>query len=108
MACLGFRNLQLRCLGDTNSRTIYEVKLVGNSPEICRGLDLHGFADLEASVLHHTAFNSYLCNRRSASVQNGDSSQSVVDTIKMLANRTQQRKNCSRHIKTKVLTTKDN
>jgi hypothetical protein len=58
MASLGFRNRQLRCLGNTNSGTIYEGKLVGNSPEICRGLDSHGFADLEASVLHHTALTA--------------------------------------------------
>ena len=55
---IGFRHRQLRCLGDINKGTIYESKLVGNSPEMCRGLDLHGFADLEASVLHHTALTA--------------------------------------------------
>lgn len=58
MELLGFKHRQLRCLGDTNKGTIYEAKLVGNSPEICRGLDSHGFADLEASVLHHTALTA--------------------------------------------------
>lgn len=58
MSTLGFRNRQLRCLEDSNRGTIYEEKLVGNSPEICRGLDSHGFADLEAAVIHFTTLTS--------------------------------------------------
>ena len=49
----GFKNRQLRCLGDTNSNTIYYHKVVGNSPELCRGLDSHGFQDLDDCTLYH-------------------------------------------------------
>ena len=40
------RDRQLRAEGDTNKGTRYSHKLVGNSPEMCRGLDSFGFADL--------------------------------------------------------------
>ena len=44
---LGFKDRQVRCLGATNSTFArYAGKLVGDSPELCRGLDSHGFADL--------------------------------------------------------------
>jgi hypothetical protein len=36
---LGFKDRQLRCLGDTNKGTRYHFKVVGDSPELCRGLD---------------------------------------------------------------------
>ena len=36
----------------------YGMKLVGNSPEICRGLDSHGFADLKHSGRINSAMTS--------------------------------------------------
>jgi hypothetical protein len=58
MAKLGFRDRQLRGLGDTNKGTRYEGKLPGDSPEICRGLDAHGFADFERAVTYNAAVSS--------------------------------------------------
>ncbi len=49
----GFRDRQLRPFGNTNSGTIYKDCVVGNSPELCRGLDSHGFSDLENSIKLH-------------------------------------------------------
>lgn len=46
------------CLGDTNRGTIYLNKVVGNSPELCRGLDSHGFKDLNDSIQYHTTLTS--------------------------------------------------
>eukprot|EP00732_Lithocolla_globosa_P000473 Lithocolla_globosa_v1_NODE_141_length_5757_cov_121.254121.p2 type:complete len:335 gc:universal NODE_141_length_5757_cov_121.254121:3013-2009(-) len=54
----GFRDRQLRCLGDVNKGTRYEGKLVGDSPELCRGLDSHGFSDLKRSMDYHVAISS--------------------------------------------------
>ena len=34
------------------------MKLCGNSPEICRALDSHGFADLKAAMAYHCALSS--------------------------------------------------
>ncbi len=48
---LGFpRCRQLRCEGTTNFGNRYHHKVVGDSPEICRGLDSHGFADLKRQL----------------------------------------------------------
>lgn len=58
LATLGFEHRQLRCLGDTNRGTIYLNKVVGNSPELCRGLDSHGFKDLNDSIQYHTTLTS--------------------------------------------------
>ena len=55
---LGFRDRQLKCLDPTNIDNRYRNKVVGDSPEICRGLDSHGFADLKVSVNYHTALSS--------------------------------------------------
>lgn len=44
---LGFEDRQLRCVGSTNEGTRYHMGLVGDSPELCRALDSHGFADLK-------------------------------------------------------------
>jgi hypothetical protein len=53
---LGFRNRQLCCLDPTNQNlTAYRNKVAGDSPEICRGLDSHGFADLLRSIILHTS-----------------------------------------------------
>jgi hypothetical protein len=56
LATLGFRDRQLTSLGATNrGSAYYEGKLVGNSPELCRGLDAHGFSDLETSIHYHVS-----------------------------------------------------
>ena len=55
---LGFRDRQLRAYGDTNQGTRYFRKVVGDSPELCRGLDSHGFADLVRSMIFHTVLTS--------------------------------------------------
>jgi hypothetical protein len=49
---------QLRGLGDTNKGTRYEGKLPGDSPEICRALDAHGFADFEYAVRFNSSLSS--------------------------------------------------
>ena len=54
----GFEFRQLRNFNLKNRSTRYDMKLVGNSPEICRGLDSHGFADLKHSVRIHSALTS--------------------------------------------------
>jgi hypothetical protein len=50
---LGFGDRQLRILPVNNDKVakIYEGKLAGYSPEMCRGLDAHGFADLDRSTV---------------------------------------------------------
>jgi hypothetical protein len=55
---LGFKDRQLRCMGQTNSDNRYAGKVCGDSPEICRGLDAHGFADLKLSMAFHTSLSS--------------------------------------------------
>jgi hypothetical protein len=53
-----FIDRQLRCKGDTNKGNIYEGKLCGDGPEICRGLDAHRFADHKLSMQYHTSLTS--------------------------------------------------
>jgi hypothetical protein len=55
MAALGFGDRQLTSTGATNRGSVYYEgnKLVSNSPEMCRGLDAHGFSDLETSIHYH-------------------------------------------------------
>ena len=55
MAARGFRDRQWRCLGSTNADTRYALKLVGDSPELCRALDAHGFADLGNAINYHVS-----------------------------------------------------
>ena len=56
---LGFRHRQLCCVGGTNADNArYHWKVVGDSPELCRGLDSHGFADLTAAMTYHCAMTS--------------------------------------------------
>jgi hypothetical protein len=55
MTELGFQDRQLVSIGSTNRGTYYQGRLVGNSPELCRGLDAHGFSDLETSIQYHTS-----------------------------------------------------
>ncbi|KAJ1419701.1 hypothetical protein B484DRAFT_400097, partial [Ochromonadaceae sp. CCMP2298] len=54
----GFGDRQLRCTGTTNAGNRYAGKVCGDSPEICRGLDAHGFADLKLSMAYHTSLSS--------------------------------------------------
>jgi hypothetical protein len=56
----GFQDRQLRSLGTTNSGNRYKGKPVGDSPELCRGLDSFGFAHLQRAVRLHTAMTSCL------------------------------------------------
>lgn len=59
LAMLGFRDRQLRCLGDTNRDSrYYGGKLVGDSPELCVGLDSHGFAHLKVCMDYNLAVSS--------------------------------------------------
>ena len=39
---------------------LYRGKCVGDSPELCRILDAHGFSDLEKSISYHVALSSLL------------------------------------------------
>ena len=39
----GFKDRQLRWIGDTSKGSRYQVKFLG--PEFCRGLDAYGFSD---------------------------------------------------------------
>jgi hypothetical protein len=55
---LGFEHRQLRCVGATNKGNRYEGKVCGDSPEICRSLDAHGFADLKVPMSFHTRLSS--------------------------------------------------
>jgi hypothetical protein len=54
----GFARRQLCAFDPTNIGTRYRGKLVGDSPEICRGLDSHGFARLVTSMLFHRSLSS--------------------------------------------------
>ena len=55
---LKFGHRQLCCFGNTNANTRYHRKVVGDSPEICRALDVHGFADLKVSMAYHISLIS--------------------------------------------------
>ena len=57
MASRGFANRQIRNT-IANKGTRYEGKIVGDSPEMCRALDSHGFADLKAALLKYASFTS--------------------------------------------------
>ena len=50
IALNGFSGRELRCEDDTNKGTLYVMKGVGDSLEICRGLDAYGFSDFERST----------------------------------------------------------
>jgi hypothetical protein len=56
----GFLHRQLCSLGTTNSGNRYKGKPVGDSPELCRGLDSFGFAHLQRAVRLHTSVTSGL------------------------------------------------
>ena len=54
LASKGFTARQLRCEGDANKQyKRHHHKVVGSSPELCRALDVHGFADFKASIFYH-------------------------------------------------------
>jgi len=57
----GFEHRQIRNI-TANTGTRYEGKIVGDSPEMCRALDFHGFADLKAAILSYVSFTSYYDN----------------------------------------------
>ena len=46
------------CVGPTNADNRYYLKVVGDSPEFCRALDSHGFADLVVSLAYHCSLSS--------------------------------------------------
>jgi hypothetical protein len=53
---LGFRDRQFRCLHPTNADLpAYREKVAGDSPELMRGLDSHGFSDFIRCIEQHTA-----------------------------------------------------
>mmetsp|Transcript_9144 Transcript_9144/g.20621 ORF Transcript_9144/g.20621 Transcript_9144/m.20621 type:complete len:210 (+) Transcript_9144:182-811(+) len=54
---IGFEHRQIRNL-TANVGTRYEGKIVGDSPEMCRALDSHGFADLKAAVMAYSSLTS--------------------------------------------------
>ncbi len=58
LAQKGFAHRQLRCLGATNAGNRYKGKLTGDTPELCRALDSHGFADLTRSMRFHASLSS--------------------------------------------------
>jgi hypothetical protein len=62
IASRGFKNRQIRSFSPTNDGTRYELKLVGDSPELCRALDSHGFAYLAFSLKLHTSLTSILAH----------------------------------------------
>ena len=57
MVEIGFEHRQIRNL-TANFGTRYEGKIVGDSPEMCRAPDSHGFADLKAAVMAYPSLNS--------------------------------------------------
>jgi len=57
LASRGFANRQIRNT-TANKGTRYERKIVGDSPEMCRALDSHGFADLKSGLLTYSSFTS--------------------------------------------------
>ena len=58
MESRGFKHRQLMNTNEGNSTTRYNNKVVGDSPEICRALDSHGFAHLERSIKLQVAVTS--------------------------------------------------
>ena len=58
MRLRNFYHRQIMCVGQTNAGNRYHGKVVGDSPEFCRALDSHGFADLETSLAYHCSLSS--------------------------------------------------
>ena len=61
MTARGYEHRQMRILPPTCAKVHkrYQLKLVGDSPELCRGLDSHGFADLDAAVTLNCSLATY-------------------------------------------------
>ena len=57
LAALGFADRQIRNT-TANIGTRYEGKIVGDSPEMCRALDSHGFADLKTAIVKYASYTS--------------------------------------------------
>ena len=57
LASRGFAHRQIRNTG-AKKGTRYEGKIVGDSPEMCRALDSHGFADLKLALFKYASFTS--------------------------------------------------
>ncbi len=58
-------------LGNTNKEFArYHNKLVGNSPELCRGLDSHGFKDLDDSMRYHNILTASYFHNEDVNVRN--------------------------------------
>ncbi len=57
IASRGFVNRQI-CNTTATNGPLYERKILGDSPEMCRALDSHDFADLKAGLLSYASFNS--------------------------------------------------
>jgi hypothetical protein len=57
MATLGFKDRQIKNI-TANLGTRYAGKIVGDSPEMCRALDSHGFADLKAAIYKYASLTS--------------------------------------------------
>ena len=57
MATLGLKDRQIKNT-TANLGTRYEGKIVGDSPEMYRALDSHGFADLEAAIYKYASLTS--------------------------------------------------
>ena len=53
----GFANCQIRNT-TANKGTRYEHEFVGDSPEMCRALDSHEFADLNVGLVTYASFTS--------------------------------------------------
>jgi hypothetical protein len=57
MASLGMSNRLIRNI-TANAGTRYEFKIIGDSPEMCRGLDSHGLTDFKAAVMTYASYIS--------------------------------------------------
>jgi hypothetical protein len=57
---LGMASRQLSAKVETNRGTIYEGRVTGDSPELCRALDSHGFSHLETAINFNVAISSFL------------------------------------------------
>lgn len=58
----GYYDRFIKLTGTNNDKVgnVYKNCVPGDSPEHCRGLDSHGFADLEVSIAFHVALTSNL------------------------------------------------
>ena len=61
MTARGYEHRQMRILPPTCAEVHkrYQLKLVGDSPELCRGPDLHGFADTDEAATPSCSLATY-------------------------------------------------